>query len=191
VFIGNPDLEMSALDNYDLRLDYTPYEGGLVSLSWFHKDIEDPIEYVQRLAGFNFTTPVNYPEGTLGGVELEVRQDLGQLLGRARRAVRGPQRDVHRLIEVSCPPTIRRFSLPEDQRADDDARHDERARVPVQPVPHVRPRGAGTQFGSSTRSRATRCRGRGQAQGNFVPSIYAKPVRHAQLQRVRRSWAST
>ncbi|HTF88032.1 MAG TPA: TonB-dependent receptor [Planctomycetota bacterium] len=77
VFIGNPDLEMSGVENYDLRLDYTPYEGSLVSLSWFDKRIDEPIEYVQRLAGFTFTTPVNYPKGKLSGYEVEVRQSLG------------------------------------------------------------------------------------------------------------------
>jgi outer membrane receptor protein involved in Fe transport len=53
-----------------------PYEGGLVSLSGFYKDLDDPIEYVQRIAGFNYTTAINYPEGRLGGAELELRQDL-------------------------------------------------------------------------------------------------------------------
>lgn len=77
VFIGNPELQMSALDNYDLRLDYEPYEDGLISFSWFYKKIKDPIEYVQRIADFAYTTPVNYPEGTLQGIELEVRQNLG------------------------------------------------------------------------------------------------------------------
>ncbi len=78
IFIGNPDLEMSGIDNYDLRVDHTPYPGGLLSLSWFRKDVDRPIEYVQRLAGFTFTTPVNYPEGRLSGWELEARQDLGR-----------------------------------------------------------------------------------------------------------------
>jgi outer membrane receptor protein involved in Fe transport len=78
IFIGNPDLEMSALKNYDLRADYTPYEGSLVSVSWFKKDLTNPIEYVQRLAAFNFTTAVNYPEGELSGFEFEVRQDIGR-----------------------------------------------------------------------------------------------------------------
>ncbi len=77
IFIGNPELQMSALQNYDLRIDYTPYEGSLASLSWFHKDVEAPIEYIQRLAGFTFTTPVNYPEGELDGYEIELRQQLG------------------------------------------------------------------------------------------------------------------
>ncbi|MBN1586359.1 MAG: TonB-dependent receptor [Candidatus Omnitrophica bacterium] len=79
VFIGNPELGMSSLENYDLRLDYTPYPGGLVSLSWFKKDVVDAIEYVQkRNASFGFTTPVNYPKGKLSGWEFEVRTQLGR-----------------------------------------------------------------------------------------------------------------
>lgn len=79
IFIGEPTLGMSSLDNYDLRADYVPYDGSLVSVSWFKKDIRDPIEYVQRLAAFTYTTPVNYPSGELTGYELEVRQSLGKI----------------------------------------------------------------------------------------------------------------
>lgn len=77
IFIGNPDLMISSLQNYDLRIDYEPYEGALLSASYFYKSIEDPIENVQRLADFSYTTPVNYPSGRLSGFEFEVRQDLG------------------------------------------------------------------------------------------------------------------
>jgi TonB-dependent receptor len=79
VFIGNPDLGMSALDNYDIRIDYTPYTGGLVSLSYFYKDITDPIEYVQKVAANVgvYTTPQNYPKGKLDGFEIELRQQVG------------------------------------------------------------------------------------------------------------------
>ena len=77
IFIGNPDLQMSALKNYDVRVDYRPYEGSLLSVSYFLKDIDDPIEYVQRDAGFSFTEPRNYPEGEVKGWEFEVRQDIG------------------------------------------------------------------------------------------------------------------
>jgi len=77
VFIGNPDLQMSALDNYDLRLDYRPAEETFASASYFYKQIDDPIEYVQAIAGFTYTTPVNYPEGELSGTEFELRQGLG------------------------------------------------------------------------------------------------------------------
>jgi TonB-dependent receptor len=79
VFIGNPDLQMSALKNYDLRVDYVPYDGGLVSGSWFRKDLKDPIEYVQRFVDFTYTTPVNYPKGELDGIEFELRQNLDRL----------------------------------------------------------------------------------------------------------------
>ncbi len=78
IFIGNPKLRMCALKNYDLRVDYTPYDGGLISASWFRKDIEGPIEYVQDLVNaFSFTTPRNFPKGTLSGIEMETRQKLG------------------------------------------------------------------------------------------------------------------
>jgi TonB-dependent receptor len=81
VFVGNPDLQMSELTNYDLRADYAPYAGGLFSASWFYKDVQGPIEYVQKLAGFTYTAPVNYPKGELSGVELELRQGLGTVWG--------------------------------------------------------------------------------------------------------------
>jgi TonB-dependent receptor len=77
IFIGNPDLGMSSIENWDLRVDFRPYEGGLLSASVFDKNIEDPIEYVQKIVSFDYTTAVNYPRGDLSGLELEVRHDLG------------------------------------------------------------------------------------------------------------------
>ncbi len=78
VFVGFPGLKMSSLKNYDLRMDYSPYSGGLWSLSYFYKDIKDPIEYVQAFGDFVYTTPSNYPEGKMSGIEFEVRQDAGR-----------------------------------------------------------------------------------------------------------------
>jgi outer membrane receptor protein involved in Fe transport len=83
VFIGNPDLVPARVENLDFRLDLTPVEGGLVSVSWFRKDIEDVIENVQRIVGnLDFTFPVNYPTGRLQGWEFEVRQDMGRVWDR-------------------------------------------------------------------------------------------------------------
>jgi hypothetical protein len=77
-FIGNPSLQAAALKNYDVRIDYTPFEGGLLSASYFHKDIKLPIEYVQRgVQNTEFIYPINFPEGKLSGVEIEARQNLG------------------------------------------------------------------------------------------------------------------
>lgn len=77
IFIGNPFLEVASVKNYDLRGDWRPYPGGLISVSWFRKDITNPIEFVQADADFSFTTARNYPEGKLTGWEFEIRQDLG------------------------------------------------------------------------------------------------------------------
>jgi TonB-dependent receptor len=79
VFIGNPELQMANIDNYDVRVDCVPNEGGLLSASWFYKNVKDPIEYVQRFVDFTFTTPKNYPKGVLHGYELEAREGLGNL----------------------------------------------------------------------------------------------------------------
>jgi len=78
IFVGNPGLEMSSVRNLDVRLDWTPYEGGLLSASWFKKDIDRPIEYVEKLGQYTFTTAVNFPRGTMTGFELETRQALGR-----------------------------------------------------------------------------------------------------------------
>jgi outer membrane receptor protein involved in Fe transport len=80
IFIGNPNLRTSEVDNFDLRVDYAPYAGALVSASYFKKNITDPIEYVQKVGDFTYTAPVNYPEGELDGFEFEVRQDLGHFV---------------------------------------------------------------------------------------------------------------
>lgn len=77
VFIGNPDLQQAEVTNYDLRVDYTPFAGGLLSASWFLKDLKNPIEAVQQIGVINFTTVENFPEGELSGVEFEARQDFG------------------------------------------------------------------------------------------------------------------
>ena len=80
IFVGNPDLVMSSLQNYDLRVDWSPYGGSLFSASWFRKRVTDPIEYVERgTPSFSFTTPENYPVGWLEGFEVEARIGMGEL----------------------------------------------------------------------------------------------------------------
>ena len=82
IFIGNPGLQMSSLNNYDARVDWTPYENWLVSSSVFYKQIYDPIQYVQRFTeGFTYTAPLNFPEGWLLGIELESRVTMKEILG--------------------------------------------------------------------------------------------------------------
>lgn len=84
VFIGNPGLEQSQVENFDLRLDYVPYEGSILSVSWFQKNVTDAIEYIEvaSVTG-NFTSPRNFPSGELSGYEFEVRQDMSRFWDRA------------------------------------------------------------------------------------------------------------
>ena len=80
-FAGNPDLKISQLENYDLRLEWNPGDGRLLSVSGFKKYIVDPIDYATRGTTWPYDTkviPFNYPEGQITGLELEARQDLGR-----------------------------------------------------------------------------------------------------------------
>jgi TonB-dependent receptor len=77
-FVGNNNLNMSELKNYDLRVEYIPFDGSFLSASWFYKEIIDPIEYVTVvIAQTPYIQPFNFPDGTIEGYELEARQDFG------------------------------------------------------------------------------------------------------------------
>ena len=175
VFIGNPELRMSALQNYDLRVDYTPCEGALYSASWFQKDITDPIEYVQRLAGFSYTTPINYPKGTLSGFEFELRQGLERLW----HALEG--------LSAGANATFIRseVTLPESEAAafsDPGIQAPMSSRDMTNAPEHLYNffltydfPGSGTQVSLFyTMQGDMLVAGAGQSLGNFVPSLYAK-----------------
>ncbi len=79
-FVGNPFLKLSAVQNYDLRVDYRPTAGSLFSVSYFKKDVESPIQTVrQQQGGTDIILPVNLPSGQIEGWEIEARQNLGEL----------------------------------------------------------------------------------------------------------------
>jgi hypothetical protein len=175
IFIGNPDLEMSRLQNYDLRVDFVPNEGGLLSASWFRKDIDDPIEYVQRLAGFNFTTPINFPEGQIVGYELEVRQRLGHLWEPLENLSAGAnatlidsevtlsqeERDALSLPNIQAPQTHRKMTAAPEYLLN--------FYLSYELLP------TGTQAALFyTHQGDTLITGAGQADGNFVPSVFAE-----------------
>lgn len=176
VFIGNPDLQMSALRNYDLRADYALYTGGLLSVSYFEKYIKGPIEYVQQLAdGFGYTTPENYPHGTLSGYEIEARQDLGHFVDRLAGLslgangtfidsnVRLPDNEIAAFSApgIKAPMTSRDMTNAPAHLYNLYMTYD---------VPHT-----GTQLAIFyTVQGDTLVAGAGQSSGFFVPSVYAK-----------------
>lgn len=77
-FAGNPDLKISEMNNYDLRLEWLPGQGRGYSISGFFKDITDPIDYSMRPAAGSmpFTIPFNYMDGKVLGVEVEIRENM-------------------------------------------------------------------------------------------------------------------
>jgi len=68
---GNPDLEVTKLDNYDLRYEfyYTPEES--VSAALFYKDFSDPIERTVKPGTGGLLTYENALSATNYGLELE------------------------------------------------------------------------------------------------------------------------
>ncbi len=174
VFIGNPELGLSELTNYDLRLDYRPYEGGLLSLSWFLKKINDPIEYVQRPLDFVFTTPVNYTSGELSGFEVEARQDLARLWDPLSGVALGGNVTLIDSSVVLPGDEVAQFDLPNIQ-APMSTRDATGAPEHLYNVYLTYDRElSGTQASVFYTVRGdTLVAGAGQDGGNFVPNIYA------------------
>jgi outer membrane receptor protein involved in Fe transport len=75
-FAGNPDLELSTIDNYDLRWEWFPRGGEIVAASLFYKDFDKPIE-VTLVPSIGSIQPQNVEKGRVMGVEFEFRKGLG------------------------------------------------------------------------------------------------------------------
>lgn len=80
VFSGNPNLVMSAVDNYDLRWEWFPRPGEVLALGAFYKQILHPIERVALDARNNDNISyINSPEAEVYGLEFEARLTLDRL----------------------------------------------------------------------------------------------------------------
>lgn len=84
--IGNPQLTVSDVESFDLRIEYVHDSGDLIAVSGFYKDIDRPIESIilRNPADFTistnaqFRTFFNNPNpATLWGIEAEARKHLG------------------------------------------------------------------------------------------------------------------
>lgn len=85
-FVGNPDLVLSDITNYDLRWEWFFRPGDVLAASVFAKDLTNPIEQISFSAGGRtFIQPVNYESGSVEGAEVEARLGLG-LLGERFKA---------------------------------------------------------------------------------------------------------
>ena len=83
IFVGNPELQLSSVNNYDFRAEYFPRAGEVVAVSLFYKLIDKPIEQTRASVGSDggteFFKYINNPSGSLYGVEVEFRKRLDQV----------------------------------------------------------------------------------------------------------------
>ncbi len=75
---GNFDLELTSIDNYDLRWEWFPNTGELIAVSFFYKNFRDPIiRAFLPIAANPERTFVNVNEAIVYGGEFEFRKNLG------------------------------------------------------------------------------------------------------------------
>ncbi len=78
-FAGNPNLQITRINNFDTRFEFYPSLREVLAFSFFYKTFKDPIEYVVFPSGRGILKPENSPGATLAGVEFEARKSLGDL----------------------------------------------------------------------------------------------------------------
>lgn len=76
---GNLDLERAWIDSYDLRFETYPSPSELFALSFFYKELENPIEKAILGGGRPLIQPQNVDRGTLYGGEVEGRLGLDRI----------------------------------------------------------------------------------------------------------------
>ena len=77
--VGNPDLTVSSIRNFDLRWEWFFQTGALVAVSGFYKQFHNPIEALTFPATELIRSWVNAPEADNYGAEIELRTGLGLL----------------------------------------------------------------------------------------------------------------
>lgn len=76
---GNPNLRMSRIENYDVRWEWFPRPGSIVSVSGFFKDLKDPIEKQIITFGGGIVGFENRASACVYGAEFEARTKLDVL----------------------------------------------------------------------------------------------------------------
>lgn len=78
IFIGNPNLKRTLVDNFDVRWEWFMRPGEILAVSGFYKDFTNPIERV-ILNDNGEIQPQNVDEAAVFGAEFEVRKRLDGL----------------------------------------------------------------------------------------------------------------
>ena len=78
---GNPHLRRALINNYDVRYELFPGVGEVFAISYFYKNLSDPIEQKMLVSSNPERTWFNSPHGTNFGWEIEMRKALDFLPG--------------------------------------------------------------------------------------------------------------
>ncbi len=73
-------LRQSVTDNYDLRLEWFPRAGEVISVGAFYKEFTDPVELVTRMTSDQqnfYMYSANLDQATAKGLEFNIRKSLG------------------------------------------------------------------------------------------------------------------
>jgi len=75
---GNRDLKSTSIQNYDLKLEWFPSSGEILSFAAFYKNLKDPIEYAYSDLGNNLSSKyaVNTGVASVQGIEAEIRKKI-------------------------------------------------------------------------------------------------------------------
>jgi TonB-dependent receptor len=75
---GNPFLERTLINNFDVRWEWFDRPGELYAVSGFYKTFKNPIERYYDIGAEKYSHQ-NVPDGLVYGVEFEIRKGLDQL----------------------------------------------------------------------------------------------------------------
>lgn len=75
--IGNPDLEIAKIDNYDIRWEWYFNTQDNLQIAAFYKEFDSPIERVIRLGAGGIRTFANAESAENQGIEVQLRKTLG------------------------------------------------------------------------------------------------------------------
>lgn len=75
--VGNPNIQRTRIDNFDARYEWFPTPSELISVGYFYKRLDDPIETVVRPGPLLVTSFTNADEARNQGLEFEMRKNLG------------------------------------------------------------------------------------------------------------------
>ena len=77
VIVGNPDLTVAYIKNYDVRWEWYTSNSESVSVGVFYKEFASPIEAVIKPGAAEERTFINAQGATTRGIELDITRDLG------------------------------------------------------------------------------------------------------------------